>query len=201
MGWTAETRNKKQKKMIQIYVKVNGWKVTPMEVNLTDDKVEDVTKRIPNSEGGCVTLHGRVLKRSEKLKSCEVTDGCTIQVASRLRGGGRNKNKTTGERKKKFPKKEEQNDQSTKEKNLLEADMVADMLEGEDGARKSDAGDGRRADGENVEDVKTQRCGGVGRRPRDGDRRNQEVRAGAEAEKGGSARGRDRKSGEAKEGG
>ena len=114
----------------------------------------------------------------------------------------------TGERKKKSPKKAEQNDQNTKEKNLPEADVVADMLDR--GSRTgggrmehgSDAGDGRRTDGENVEDVKKQRCGGVGRRPRDGDWRNQEVRAGAKAEKGGSVRGRDRKSGgEAREGG
>ena len=28
--------------------------------------------------------HGRVLKKSEKLKSCEVTDGCIIQVTSRM---------------------------------------------------------------------------------------------------------------------
>ena len=40
-----------------------------------------------------MTLHGRVLKRSEKLKSCEITDGCTIQVTSRVRGGGRHKDK------------------------------------------------------------------------------------------------------------
>ena len=70
-----------------------------------------------------------MLKRSEKLKSCEVTDGYTIQVASRLRGGGRNKNKTSGERKKKSPKRVEQDDQNTKEKNLPKADMVADMLD------------------------------------------------------------------------
>ena len=41
----------------------------------------------------------------------------------------RNKSKMTGERKKKSPKKAEQNDQNTKEKNLPEADMVADMLD------------------------------------------------------------------------
>ena len=29
----------------------------------------------------------------KKLKSCEVTDGCTIQVTSRMRGGGRHKDK------------------------------------------------------------------------------------------------------------
>ena len=79
--------------MIQIFVRVNGSKATPMEVNLTDDRVEDVMRRIQNDEDAYVTLHGRVLKRGEKLKSCEVTDGCTIQVTSRLRGGGRHKNK------------------------------------------------------------------------------------------------------------
>ena len=79
--------------MIQIFVRVNGSEATPMEVNLTDDRVEDVMRRIQNDEDAYVTLHGRVLKRGEKLKSCEVTDGCTIQVTSRLRGGGRHKNK------------------------------------------------------------------------------------------------------------
>ena len=90
--WIVVTRNRRQRKIIQIFVKVNGSKATPMEVNLTDDRVEDVMRRIQNDEDAYVTLHGRVLKRGEKLKSCEVTDGCTIQVTSRLRGGGRHNN-------------------------------------------------------------------------------------------------------------
>ena len=49
--------------------------------------------RIQKDEDVYVTMHGRVLKRSERLKSCEVTDGCTIQVTDRLRGGGRHKEK------------------------------------------------------------------------------------------------------------
>ena len=32
-----------------------------------------------------------MLKRSEKLKSCGVADGCTIHATSRMRGGGRDK--------------------------------------------------------------------------------------------------------------
>ena len=91
--WTVVTRNKRQKKMIQIFVKKNGSKVTPMELSLTDDKVDDVIRRIPSGEDMYVTMQGRVLKKSEKLKSCEVTDGCTIQVTSRMRGGGRHKDK------------------------------------------------------------------------------------------------------------
>ena len=62
-----------------------------MEVSLEDDKVEDVMKQIHKDEDAYVTLHGRVLKRSDKLKSCGVTDGCTIQVTNRLRSGGRHK--------------------------------------------------------------------------------------------------------------
>ena len=64
-----------------------------MEVNLTDDKVEDVMRQIQKDEDVYVTMHGKVLRRDEKLKSCEVTDGCTIQVTSRLRGGGKHKDK------------------------------------------------------------------------------------------------------------
>ena len=92
-GWTVVTRNRRQRKMVQIFVRVNGSKATPMDVNLTDDKVEDVIRRIQNDEDVYVTMHGRVLKRGEKLKSYEVTDGCTIQVMSRLRGGGKHKDK------------------------------------------------------------------------------------------------------------
>ena len=36
--------------MIQIFVKVDGFRVTPMEVSLTDDKVEDVMRRIQKDE-------------------------------------------------------------------------------------------------------------------------------------------------------
>ena len=49
--------------MVQIFVKVDESKVTPMEVSLTDDKVEDVRRRIPNGEDVYVTMHGRTLKR------------------------------------------------------------------------------------------------------------------------------------------
>ena len=104
MDWTVVTRNRRQKKMIQIFVKVNGSKVTPMEVSMKDDKVEDVTSRIPTSEEVCATMHGRVLRRGEKLSSCGVSDGCTIQVTSRLRGGGgKHKDKKKSKAEKKQP--------------------------------------------------------------------------------------------------
>ena len=113
---------------VQIYVKVNGGKLVPTEVNLRDDKVEDVVRQIPSSEDKYVTMQGRVLKRSEQLKSCGVTDGCTIHVTNRLRGGG-NKSETPGGGRKKSPKKVEQNDQGTREKSLPEVDEVVEMFD------------------------------------------------------------------------
>ena len=92
MDWTVVAR-KKKRKTVQIFVKVDGSKVSPMEVSLTDDRVEDVMRRIQNDEDAYVTMHGRVLKKGERLKSCGVTDGCTVQVTSRLRGGGKHKDK------------------------------------------------------------------------------------------------------------
>ena len=89
-GWTEVTR-KKRRKTVQIFVKMNESKAIPMEVNLANDKVEDVIRRIQNDEDTYVTMQGKVLRTSEKLKSCGVTDGCTIQVTSRMRGGGRHK--------------------------------------------------------------------------------------------------------------
>ena len=79
--------------MVQIFVKVDEAKVTPMEVRLTDGKVEDVMRQVQKDEDVYVMMHGRVLRRNEKLKSCGVTDGCTIGVTSRLRGGGKHKDK------------------------------------------------------------------------------------------------------------
>ena len=92
-GWTVVTRNnRKKRRTIQIFVKVNESRTFPLDVS-PDDKVDDVMRQIQSEEDVYVTLRGRVLKRSEKLKSCEVTDGCTIQVTSRMRGGGRHKDK------------------------------------------------------------------------------------------------------------
>ena len=95
--WTVVTRNRRQRKMVQIFVRVNGSKATPMDVMLANDKVEDVMRRIQNDEDAYVTMQGKVLRTSEKLKSCGVTDGCTIQVTSRIRRGGRHKVKKSKE--------------------------------------------------------------------------------------------------------
>ena len=47
-----------------------------------------------------VTSGGRILKGSDKLKSCEVRDGSTVQVMRRMRGGGKHKDKKGKEEKK-----------------------------------------------------------------------------------------------------
>ena len=54
--------------MVQIFVRVNGSKATPMDVNLADDKVEDVMRRIQNDEDAYVTLQG---ESAEKTREAE----------------------------------------------------------------------------------------------------------------------------------
>ena len=144
MDWTVVTRNRRQRKMIQIFVKVDGSKVTPMEVSLKDDKVEDVMRRIQNDEDAYVTMQGRVLKRSEKLKSCGVTDGCTIQVTSRLRGGGKHKDKK-GQKERKQAAKQKGPEQKTEEEpkrdkgpviRECDKDSTIRMIEGSEGYQK-----------------------------------------------------------------
>ena len=87
----------KSRKMVQIFVKVDGARTSTMETALSD-KVNDIVKRIPTSAccNKCdenVTCEGRVLNRNEELRSCGVSDGCTVQVVNRTRGGGKHKNK------------------------------------------------------------------------------------------------------------
>ena len=53
---------------VQIYVKVNGGKLVPMEVDLRDDKVEDVVRQIPSSEDMYVTMQG---KSAEEKRNVE----------------------------------------------------------------------------------------------------------------------------------
>ena len=64
MDWTVVRRNK----VAQIFVKVNGSKATPMEVNLTDGEVEDVVSQIQKDEDVYVAMHG---KSAEKKREAE----------------------------------------------------------------------------------------------------------------------------------
>ena len=49
---------KQRKRTIQIFVQEDGSKVAPMEVSLTDDKVQDVMKRSQKDEDAYVTTQG-----------------------------------------------------------------------------------------------------------------------------------------------
>ena len=77
----------KSRMMVQIFVKEDGARTSTMEL-ARSDKVNDIVKRIPTS--GCcnkcdvyVTFEGKVLKRHEELRSCGVSDGCTLQVVNK----------------------------------------------------------------------------------------------------------------------
>ena len=47
---------KKRRKTVQIFVKVDEAKVTPMDVSLTDGKVEDVVRQVQKDEDVYVTI-------------------------------------------------------------------------------------------------------------------------------------------------
>ena len=79
--------------MVQIFVKVDGVKTVAMEVSL-EDKVQKILNTVSgNDRDVYVTSGGRILRESDKLKSCEVRDGSTVEVTSRMRGGGKHKDK------------------------------------------------------------------------------------------------------------
>ena len=91
-GWTEVTRNKR-KKMVQIFVKVDGMKTVAMEVS-PEDKVQKILNIISKGDRDVyVTSGGRILRGSDKLKSCGVRDGSAVQVMSRMRGGGNTRTK------------------------------------------------------------------------------------------------------------
>ena len=133
MGWTVVTRNRKQKRrMVQIFVKMDGARTVPMEVSL-DAKVREVARRVlrggsEDDQDVYVMSDGRVLQVSDDLRSCGVRDGCTMQVVRRLRGGGRSKGKMLNGGKKKSPKKVQQSDQNSKAKSLPEVDVMFEMF-------------------------------------------------------------------------
>ena len=98
-GWTEVTRNKR-KKMVQIFVKVDGMKTVAMEVS-PEDKVQKILNTVSGSDQDVyVTSGGRLLRGSDKLKSCGVRDGSAVQVISRMRGGGKHKDKKGKEERK-----------------------------------------------------------------------------------------------------
>ena len=90
------------------------------------------------------TYEGKVLKGSEELARCGVRDGSTVQVASRLRGGGRHKDRKSQAEKKQAvnAKKQEQMCAGETKSNTgplireCDKDAVQQMVEEVEGYRK-----------------------------------------------------------------
>ena len=106
-----------------------GWVQSDPGGGESDDKVEDVMKRILKDEDACVTAQGRVLRRNEKLESCGVTDGCTIQVTSSMRGGGRHKDKRRKSEKKQTTKPERQEQKCDEGPDMVHMDEAMRRLQ------------------------------------------------------------------------
>ena len=108
----ADEGKGKSPRTVQIFVKIDGSKALQLEVSLSD-KVDDIVKRILNSMGWnrCdvyVTCERKVLRRNEELRSCGVSDGCTVQVVTWMRGGdGKHRNKKNEAEKKPTAKGQE----------------------------------------------------------------------------------------------
>ena len=78
---------------------MNGSKTFPLDVS-PNDKVSDVVRPIPSNVCSNSRCEGRVPGRSDELKSGRVSDGSTVQVVHRMRGGGKHKDKKSKAEKK-----------------------------------------------------------------------------------------------------
>ena len=88
------------RKAVQIFVKVDGMKTVLREVS-PEDKVQKILNIVSGSDQDVyATCEGRMLRKDDELRSCGVSDGCTIQVMSKMRGGGKHKGKTSKAEKK-----------------------------------------------------------------------------------------------------
>ena len=145
-GWTVVTRNKR-KKMVQIFVGVDGMKTVTMEVS-PKGKVQKILNTVSKSNRDVyVTSGGRILEGSDKLKSCEVRDGSTVEVTSRMRGGGRHQDK-----KSKSEKKQTTNTEKPEQKRDGESrsDEGPEMMTMEEVLRRKEESEGFRKNIENV---------------------------------------------------
>ena len=76
MGWTLVTKSAKQmRRMVQIFVKVDGMRTVAMEVS-PEDKVQKILNTVSGSDWDVyVTCGGRILRKDDKLKSCGFETG------------------------------------------------------------------------------------------------------------------------------
>ena len=119
-------------------------KTSVMEMEMSD-KVDDIVKKIPISDRDVYVTSGRrILRRRDKPESCEVRDGSTIQVTSRMRGGGKVKDKK-GQKERKRDVKQEGPEQKLEEElkkdkgpviQECDRDTVVQMIEESEENRK-----------------------------------------------------------------
>ena len=135
---------------IQIFVKVDDSKAVAMEVS-PKDKVQKILNTTSGSDQDVyVSCDGRVLRGSEELGSCGVRDGTAVQVVSRLRGGGRHRDKKSQKERKQAasPKRQQEGKCEEEQKGKAEKnnkgpaiqerdkDAVIQMIEEMEGNRK-----------------------------------------------------------------
>ena len=111
------------RRMVQIFVKVDGTKTVAMEVS-PEDKVQKILSTVSGSDWDVyVTCGGRILRKDDKLKSCGVRDGSTVQDMSRMRDEGKHKDKKSKEEKKRSAS-------SVKLENMeVKAELIGDSQE------------------------------------------------------------------------
>ena len=135
-GWTVVTRNKRQKKTVQIFVKLDEMKTVLREVS-PEDKVQEILNTVGGSEQDVyVTCEGKMLRKDEQLKSCGVRDGSTIQVTSRMRGGGKHKDKKSKAEKKQAASAKTPEQKSTDEEESDRKEAIIRMWEENEAIRK-----------------------------------------------------------------
>ena len=130
------TRNKRQKKTVQIFVKLDEMKTVLREVS-PEDKVQEILNTVGGSEQDVyVTCEGKMLRKDEQLKSCGVRDGSTIQVTSRMRGGGKHKDKKSKAEKKQAASAKTPEQKSTDEEESDRKEAIIRMWEENEAIRK-----------------------------------------------------------------
>ena len=100
---------------VQIYVKVDEIKKVVMDVS-SKDEVQNILNTVSGSDWDVyATCEGRILRKDDEVKSCAVRDGSTVQVTSRMRGGGKHKDKRNkaGKKQATNPETEQKSDESS----------------------------------------------------------------------------------------
>ena len=137
VGWTVATRSKKQRKrVVQIFVKVDGMKTVLRELS-PEDKVQKILNTVSGSDQDVYTMcEGMMLRKDDQLKSRGVRDGRKIQIMSRMRSGGRHKDKRSKAKKKRATNPERPEQKSDEGPATMDKDEVLRRPEENEGYQK-----------------------------------------------------------------